>query len=97
MSEFRIHPLAEAELAAAALFCEARVPGLGEAFLEEIGRCFERARHSPESGAPCYGRFRRMLVRRFPYAVVYDVSPDAVTIIAVAHQRRIPGYWRRRS
>jgi hypothetical protein len=38
-----------------------------------------------------------MLVRRFPYAVVYDVLPDAVIIIAVAHQRRKPGYWIRRS
>lgn len=34
MSELQIHPLAEAELAAAARFYQRRVTGLGEAFLE---------------------------------------------------------------
>ncbi|MEW6114544.1 MAG: type II toxin-antitoxin system RelE/ParE family toxin [Thermodesulfobacteriota bacterium] len=96
MSELRIHPLAEAELGAAARFYEAQLGGLGEAFLVEVGRCFARARQSPDLGAPCYGRFRRLLVRRFPYAVVYEVLPDSVLIVAVAHQRRKPGYWRRR-
>lgn len=96
MTELQIHPLAEAELAETAWFYEARLAGLGGAFLVEVGRCFDRAHHSPESGAPCFGRFRRLLVRRFPYAVVYEVMPHAVLIIAVAHQRRKPGYWRRR-
>jgi hypothetical protein len=95
--ELQIHPLAEAELASAAQFYEGRVSGLGETFLVEVGRCFERARHSPESGAQCYDRFRRLLLRRFPYSIVYEVLPRAVVIIAVAHLRRKPGYWRKRS
>ncbi len=45
MNELRIHPLAEAELEAAAQFYQTRVAGLGEAFLEEVGRCFDRVRH----------------------------------------------------
>jgi plasmid stabilization system protein ParE len=97
VSELLIHPLAEAELEAAARFYESRLAGLGEAFLDEVGECFKRAHHSQESGAPCYGRFRRLLVRRFPYAVVYEVLPHGVLIVAVAHQRRKPDYWRTRS
>jgi hypothetical protein len=91
VTELQIHSLAEAELAAAARFYEARLHGLGEAFLVELGRCFDRVRSFPESGTRCYGRFRR-----FPYDVVYEVLPHAVLVVAVAHQQRKPGYWRTR-
>ena len=39
---------------------------------------------------------RRYLLRHFPFAVVYLVDPDVVTIVAVAHSKRKPGYWRKR-
>lgn len=97
MIRLQIHPLAETELAETAQFYEARLRGLGETFLVEVGRCFDRAREAPESGLLCFGRFRRLLVRRFPYSVIYEILPDEVLIVAVAHQRRKPGYWRRRS
>ena len=97
MTELLIHPLAEAELEAAALFYETRLAGLGASFLTEVSRCFDHVRNSPESGLRCHGRFRRLLVRRFPYSVIYETLPHAVLIVAVAHQRRKPGYWRQRS
>ncbi|MGO9122251.1 MAG: type II toxin-antitoxin system RelE/ParE family toxin [Desulfomonilaceae bacterium] len=97
MRELQIHPLAEAELAEATRFYEDRLPGLGEVFLAEVARCFEHAYDTPDLGAPCYGSFRRLLVRRFPYTVVYEILPQAILIVAVAHQKRKPGYWRRRS
>ncbi|MFH0823681.1 MAG: type II toxin-antitoxin system RelE/ParE family toxin, partial [Pseudomonadota bacterium] len=84
MTNLRIHPLAEAEAATATRFYEARLDGLGQVFLDEISRCFDRARNSPGTGAPCYGRFRRLLVHRFPYSVVYEVLPQSILIVAVA-------------
>jgi plasmid stabilization system protein ParE len=38
---------------------------------------------------------RYRAVRRFPYSVHYEVVERTVTILAVAHHRRRPGYWRR--
>lgn len=38
---------------------------------------------------------RRRSVAGFPYFVVYVVKPSLV-IVAVAHMRRKPGYWRGR-
>lgn len=32
-------------------------------------------------------------MKRFPYVVFYLNSEDAIDIVAVAHQRRLPGYW----
>lgn len=39
---------------------------------------------------------RRFLLRRFPYSVVYRVVGETVTVVAIAHQSRRPGYWRGR-
>jgi toxin ParE1/3/4 len=83
-------------MAEAAGFYEGRVPGLGRDFLTEIGRCFDRISAMPESGQLIYGRFRRRLVIRFPYSVVYELLPDAILVVAIAHQSQRPGYWRQR-
>lgn len=40
--------------------------------------------------------FRHCILRRFPYTVHYDVQGMTVTVLAVAHHRRRPGYWHRR-
>lgn len=80
----------------AAGFYEARVPGLGRDFLAEIERCFERISSMPEAGQSIYGRFRRRLVMRFPYSAVYELLPDAILVVAIAHQSQRPGYWRQR-
>ena len=39
---------------------------------------------------------RRLLLRHFPYAVYFDIDGATVYVLAVAHQRRAPGYWRNR-
>lgn len=38
---------------------------------------------------------RRAPVPRFPYTVVYLVVGDAICVVAIAHERRRPGYWQR--
>jgi toxin ParE1/3/4 len=39
---------------------------------------------------------RRRLVAGFPFSVVYKETDDAVWVVAVAHGKRRPGYWRKR-
>lgn len=46
--------------------------------------------------ASAYAWYRRVLVRRFPYAIFYEISGDAVTVFAVFHTARDPGKWRSR-
>ena len=36
-------------------------------------------------------------LRRFPYTLVYIDLEDRIWVAAVAHQRRRPHYWSRRS
>ena len=39
---------------------------------------------------------RRYVLHVYPYSIAYLVRDDAILILAVAHQRRTPGYWMKR-
>jgi toxin ParE1/3/4 len=92
----RFHGAARRELRRAVEYYEERVPGLGDELVEEVERAVEEIASFPESGSPYLAHTRRVLVRRFPYSVVYRARPEGIIILAVAHQRRRPGYWRGR-
>jgi len=32
-------------------------------------------------------------MRHFPYSIIYQATAAAITIRAISHQRRRPGYW----
>jgi plasmid stabilization system protein ParE len=78
-------------------YYQERVPDLGGELVEEVERAVEEIASFPEIGSPYLADTRRVLVRRFPYSVVYQVRPDGIVILAVAHQKRKPGYWWGRS
>ena len=90
------HPEALAEFHATVEHYERERPGLGHAFAEAVRGTTRRVAEAPLSGAPFTAGTRRLFVRRFPYAVVYAAEADRIFIIAVAHFRRRPGYWRGR-
>lgn len=39
---------------------------------------------------------RRLLIERFPYSVVFVQHGNDVRVLAFAHHKRRPGYWRNR-
>jgi toxin ParE1/3/4 len=90
------HRAADAELRAAAIFYEDRVPGLGEQFLNEVEHACSRLGEHQALGPRLDPEHRRLGLRRFPVALIYRVKTSTVQIIAVAHDRRKPGYWKRR-
>ena len=97
MNGYRLLPPAEEEMTEAALFYEAANAGLGDDFLDDIQHAIDTIREHPELGPAVASGFRRMLVRRFPFSIIYAVEPGQVVIVAVAHQRRKPGYWKGRN
>jgi len=93
---FRFHPAAEGELDEAAQWYEERQGGLGVEFLSSVRMKIASLLHAPERWRLVHGT-RRVLLGRFPYAIVYrEVSEDELEIVAVAHYRRRPKYWARR-
>ena len=96
MISYQFHFEAEEELAETAVFYEARVVGLGASFTSEVQRTVNLIREHPDSGLLLGQKVRRVLVRRFPYEVIYCHDARRLLILAVAHQHRRPGYWRDR-
>jgi plasmid stabilization system protein ParE len=91
------HPLATRELVDAAQFYEARAPGLGNRFLDEVERVVAFLQAHPEIGRPTGADIRVFPTRRFPYSLVYQLAGQELRVLAVAHHKRRPHYWTGRS
>lgn len=72
-----------------------REPGLGQAFAEAIAAAVERIMQDPASFPCVYAEVRRLVVRRFPYAVYFREVGDEVLVLAV-HGRQAPRRWQGR-
>lgn len=85
------------ELEEAAVFYESRVKGLGWSFTTAVDETLALIERFPDAGAVLASDVRRITLDRFPYSIVYRRDNDFIIVIAVAHHRRRPGYWRGRS
>jgi toxin ParE1/3/4 len=99
--KLRIDPAAEEEAQEAALWYEDRRRGLGLEFLAAVDNGVQRIRNDPLAFAalealPEELNVRRFLLRRFPYAIIYEIIPNEIRILAIAHMRRRPHYWKKR-
>lgn len=94
---FQFHPQARSEFLDAIAYYEEHGQGLGTAFNEEVRTSIDQVITNPWIGARYKAGTRRVLLRRFPFYLIYSVQAEVVTIIAVAHQRRRPGFWDRRT
>ena len=98
MSSFDVEvlPEAEAEGREAFLWYFDRSPMAADAFraelLDAIDGLSETARDWPEDA----NGTRHYHLRHFPFTVMYEVLGRNVTVYAIAHQRRRPGYWQDR-
>ena len=89
---------ASEELSEAVRWYEVQRPGLGGEFFDAVVATIMMIESLPEVGRPVRDdpRTRRLLVARFPYEVVYRLQPEAIVLVAIAHLKRRPGYWKGR-
>jgi hypothetical protein len=90
------HPDADVEITEAAQYYEERLAGLGSDLLGEVERALDQILTNPEASQRIARRVRRKPLWRFPYNLIYAVYPDRIRIVACAHQKRRPFYWRKR-
>ena len=83
MRRVLFHAEAEAELVAAAADYEAHTTGLGVEFIAEVERATRALVSYPRIGHRFSRRLRRVLVRRFPYGVLYRIEADALRIARI--------------
>ena len=87
-------PEAEGEMNEAARFYEERSEGLGQDFLEEVEQTVGSILAFPKGGPVVSRNLRRRIMRRFPFGLLYAIEPEQIVIVAVAHLKRRPGYWK---
>ena len=94
----RSSELASEELLEAVRWYESQRAGLGADFYEAVLATLSLLESHDEAGVVVGGdpRTRRLLVDRFPYQVVYRLREADIVIVAFAHLKRRPGYWKRR-
>jgi plasmid stabilization system protein ParE len=85
--------LARDELAEAKRYYNQQQPGLGEQFQHEAEIAAKRILEHPLAWQFEHAPFRRFLLDRFPYKMLYIVEDDNILVIAVSHQHRQPDYW----
>ena len=95
MSRFEVvlAPAAEQDIAGAFAWYRQRSEGAAEAFRSEVFNIIDQLAHMALTRAVDKDDLRKRILKRFPYTVFYEVDRTRVTVLAVAHQRRRPGYW----
>ena len=88
-----LRPEAEHELLEAQAWYESKALGLGFEFARAADVAVASALRNPFGHLRFEEEFRRVLFRKFPYALVYLPSPDELLVVSFFHQHREPGVW----
>ena len=87
------HPAALAEVETAQGWYEDRSLLAASAFLRELSEAVQRLQEAPHRYPQGEAGTRRVLLDRYPFTIYYRTRTDIITVVAVAHQKRRPGYW----
>lgn len=81
----------------AATWYESQQGNLGVEFLLELDLAIERAAEKPNGYAMQFREVRRVLLRRFPYAVYFVYGTEILEVFAILHQHQDPSTWQSRA
>lgn len=93
----RLHPQARAELRDARNWYFERSPLTAFAFAQTIDKAIPRISDNPNSFPLAEHGTRKFILKRFPFNIFYRTEETEIVIVAVAHQKRRPGYWSNRA
>jgi plasmid stabilization system protein ParE len=94
--DFYLHPAAIEEAEAAARWYMERSPRAARIFVDELNLVLDRILEAPNRWPRSTNGTRKLNLPCFPFVVIYPETEDHVRILAVAHGRRRPGYWKYR-
>jgi toxin ParE1/3/4 len=93
VTEARFLPEAEAELLHEVEYYSTARSGAGVRFQAAVEAAADRATRHPHGGAPSLKGTRSILVKGFPFSLVYRYASGELLVVAVAPHRKQPGYW----
>ncbi|HIF32893.1 MAG TPA: type II toxin-antitoxin system RelE/ParE family toxin [Planctomycetaceae bacterium] len=90
------HPEATAEFEASADWYAERSPRAARDFCVAVDVALASIGADPDRFVRIDNRHRSCSVQKFPFQIVFCHDDDRIHIVAVAHAKRRPGYWRDR-
>ncbi len=91
------HEDAAAEAVAAVTWYTERSADAGTAFAAALNHAVGLIEAAPDRWPVAHGDVRRVHLARFPFTIFYRSRNEVTQVLAIAHQRRKPGYWKGRS
>jgi plasmid stabilization system protein ParE len=91
--ELIVRRRAEAQAFHARNWYESQLDGLGRRFVAELDHAIQNAHENPQHYQVVHREIRRVLLRRFPYAVFFISEPERVVVLAILHQYEDPTKW----
>jgi len=97
VSKLVIKPIALIDIDEAVGWYESELKGLGNRFLQKLDEAFNKLQKNPQHYSKIYDPVRRILLRKFPYKILYLVADDgSVVVLAVLHVKRSKRYIKKR-
>ena len=97
MKRARFIAAARLEFLAEVIYYNEAQPGLGQRFTAAVEDAAARALAFPLAGSPARSNTRRVILKGFPFSLVYRPEADGIVVFAVAHHARRPYYWKSRT
>jgi len=97
MHKIIFHPDVEYEVEESCEWYENQSFGLGDDFLNELEEPYQTIIELPSTWPKFHKDFRRFLLSKFPFSVIYRSEEEAVYVVAIMHNRRKPGHWIKRT
>lgn len=96
MASIVAHSDAIAELREAIRFYEEKSLGLGRRFFEEVNEFIGRIVANPTRYSERIAGVHRANLLRFPFHIHYLLKDEMIAVVAIAHNKRRPFYWKSR-
>jgi len=91
--KIRFHPKAEQEAEGAVQWYRERSTMAAAGFVAELSHAVQQVAETPERWPRYIANTRRYIFPVYPFSLIYRLLQHEVTIVAVAHAKRKPGYW----
>ena len=89
----RFRKRARAEVLEARDWYDARSPGLGLEFARAVDATLALVQRMPEAFTRARGDVRQVVLRRFPYTILFAYEKDEIVVLTVHHDRQAPTRW----
>jgi len=96
LTRFVFYPQAKRDINEAIAWYDRRQDGLGDKFQQALENALSKLEQNPLGYPRVRGPWRRILLAKFPYRVVYRTAGETIYVAACTHGRRHPKRWRRR-